>query len=227
MCGKFTQLVRWEDAAEFSGGLPVIADDEPSVFATPMRSAKIIRLGEDGSPELVPMRWGFCNPEAAAFKPDHMHARAETIDSRPTFAGAFAERRGILPVETFNEAEDLPGGKRRQWVIRPKDRKPIPIAVIWEDWEGPDGSFPCFVMVTVPPNELIARVTDRMPAILPREDWPVRLGETEASAQEIKALLRTFEDGGNWEMAEQQAAKKKADAPPKAKAKAKPQMDLF
>ena len=50
---------------------------------------------QDGRRELVPMRWGFSKPENPAFKPDHMHARAETIDARPTFAESFAERRGI------------------------------------------------------------------------------------------------------------------------------------
>ncbi len=48
------------------------------------------------------MRWGFSKARASDFKPDHMHARAETIDSRPTFSEAFAERRGILMVDTFN-----------------------------------------------------------------------------------------------------------------------------
>ena len=100
-----------------------------------------------------------------------MHARAETIDTRPTFAEAFAERRGLVLVETFNEGEALPNGKTEQWVIRPKDRKPIAIAVIWEEWAGDTGSEATFVMVTVPPNTLIGRITDRMPAILRQEDW--------------------------------------------------------
>jgi putative SOS response-associated peptidase YedK len=52
-------------------------------------------------------------------------------------------------------------------------------------------------MVTTPPNALIARITDRMPAILPREAWTAWLGETDASLLDVKALLRTFEDGGN------------------------------
>jgi len=67
-----------------------------------MRSAWVIRLDEGGKRESVRMRWGFSKARASDFKPDHMHARAETIDSRPTFSEAFAERRGILMVDTFN-----------------------------------------------------------------------------------------------------------------------------
>ena len=167
------------------------------------------------------MRWGFSKPENPSFKPDHMHARAETIDTRPTFSEAFADRRGIVLVETFNEGEALDNGKTQQWVIRPKDRKPIAIAVIWEEWVGDTGSEPTFVMVTVPPNPLIARITDRMPAILRQDDWGVWLGEVDAPLKDVKALLRTFDDEGAWEMAEQAPAKSAKTAKPK------PQGELF
>ena len=45
-------------------------------------------------------------------------------------------------------------------------------------------------------QRLIACITDRMPAILPRE-WQTWLGETDASLDDVKALLRTYCDGGN------------------------------
>lgn len=215
MCGKFTQVEWWTDIEGFSQPLDEIPDEAPVNFVTPMRVAKLIRLGEDGRPEIVAARWGFSKPENASFKPDHMHARAETIDTRPTFAEAFAERRGIVLVETFNEGEQLSSGKTQQWVIRPKDRKPIAIAVIWEEWAGDAGSEPTFVMVTVPPNALIGRITDRMPAILQQADWPVWLGETDASLAEAKALLKTFDDEGAWDMSQQvPASKAKKTSPP-------------
>jgi putative SOS response-associated peptidase YedK len=221
MCGKFTQMATWDEVVAFSQPLTAIPEGGPVTVSTPMRVAKVMRLGEDGERELAPMRWGFSKPENPSFKPDHMHARAETIDSRPTFAESFAERRGIVLVETFNEGEQLASGKTQQWVIHPKDRKPIAIAVIWEEWAGDAGSEPTFVMVTVPPNELIGRITDRMPAILRQEDWGTWLGEDDASLKDVKALLKTFDDEGNWEMAQQVA-------PSKAKAaKSKAQGDLF
>lgn len=178
MCGKFTQLVEWEDVFGFIDPRVVMPEDAPVRFATPMRMAEVIRLGEDGKREKLKMRWGFSKPGQASFKPDHTHARSETVDSRPTFTNAFVERRGILVVETFNEGEELPSGKTKQWVFSPKDR---------------------------------------MPAILREEDWAAWLGETDASLKDIKALLRTFDDAGNWNMTEQ--------AP--SKPKPKPQMDLF
>lgn len=221
MCGKFTQVEWWADIEAFTQPFAEIPEDAPVSVSTPMRLAKVIRLGEDGSREVVPMRWGFSKPENASFKPDHMHVRAETIDTRPTFADSFAERRGIVVVESFNEGEEQPNGKTKQWVIRAKDRKPIAIAVIWDEWAGDQASEPIFVMATTPPNPLIAGITDRMPAVLRLEDWAVWLGETDAALKDVKALLRVFDDEGAWEMSEQQSAKSAKAAKPK------PQMDLF
>ncbi len=62
-----------------------------------------------------------------------------------------------------------------------------------------------FIQVATPANALISRITDRMPAILQPEDWATWLGETDASPADVKAVLRTFEDGGNWTMTEQEA----------------------
>lgn len=221
MCGKFTQLVAWEDAFVFFSRLAEPTPDEaPVVFATPMRSARIIRLDEAGKRESVPMRWGFSKHGAAFFKPDHMHARSETVDRLPTFAESFAERRGILMVDTFNEGEQQPNGKTKQWVIRPKDHKPVALAVIWEEWEGDAGVVPCFIQLTVEANPLISRITDRMPAILHENDWRIWLGEDDAPLTDVKELLRTFDDEGAWDLSEQAPSKP-------AKSNAKPQMDLF
>lgn len=220
MCGKFTQMATWEEVVAFSRPLVAIPEGGAVTVSTPMRIAKIMRLDESGKREFVSMRWGFAKPGATVFKPDHMHARGETIDSKPRFCDAFGERRGVLLVETFNEGERLESGKTKQWVIRPQDRKPVAIAVIWEEWGEADP--PAFIQVTVPANLLISRITDRMPAILRQKDWPAWLGEEDAKLSEIKAVLKTFEDGGDWEMTEQSSSKPKAEKPKPPK-----QMDLF
>lgn len=222
MCGKFTQMASWKDVVAFSQPLVAIKEDGPVTVSTPMRIAKIVRLDEAGRRELVAMRWGFSKHGVAIFKPDFMHARGETVDSKPRFCDAFGERRGILLVETFNEGEKLESGKTKQWVVRPKDRKPLALAVIWEEWEGEGGAEElAFIQITVPANPLISNVTDRMPAILHQEDWPAWLGEVDAPLSQVKSLLRTFDDEGNWELREQSAAKAARAPPPKT------QMDLF
>jgi putative SOS response-associated peptidase YedK len=226
MCGKFTQLIAWAEGLDLSQPPGPMAAGAELRFATPMRMAGVIRTGEDGKREQVPMRWGFGDGRGGS-APKHMHARAETVDSKPRFCDAFAERRGVLLVESFNEGEELANGKTKQWVFSPKDRKPIPIAVIWEEAE--DG-VATFIQVTVPANVLVSGITDRMPAIVPFADWPVWLGEEDAKLADIKALLRTHDDEGDWEMVEQDVLRPKAGKPAKPEKPAPPkkeQMDLF
>lgn len=221
MCGKFTQLASWREVHAFSQPL-VVQGADALVVATPMRFANIIRLNAAGAREMVPMRWGFAGKDDPnPSRPKHMHARAETIDTRPTFARAFASGRGILMVHTFNEGEELPSGKTKQWVLTPNDGLPIAIAVICEEWVNGAERLDTFIQVTTPANALISRITDRMPAILPREAWGPWLGETDASPAELKALLNTYEDRDTWTMTEQVPSRRPKPTAPKR------QQDLF
>jgi putative SOS response-associated peptidase YedK len=225
MCGKFTQMASWQEVHSFSQPLTVDRSGSELVVSTPMRFAKILRLNAQGERELVPMRWGFAGKDdAAPARPKHMHARGETVDRLPTFASAFASARGILMVHTFNEGEELPNGKTKQWVITPRDGQPIAIAVICEQWTNGAEILQTFVQVTTPANALISHITDRMPAILPRNAWPMWLGEADASLVDVKALLQTFDDRGNWDMSEQVSPKAPRAAQPQ---KSKAQQDLF
>ena len=202
MCGKFTQLYSWQDIVAYSrflDGVKVVGDEV--VVSTPMRFASILRLNAAGDREMVQMRWGFAGKDDLnPSRPKHMHARAETIDTLRTFADAFVNRRGILMVQTFNEGEEV-GSRTKQWTIVPRDGKPIAIAVIGEPWTNGTESLETFVMVTTPANALIGKITDRMPAILPRETWATWLGETDGDA---KAVLQTFDDDGGWTMGPQE-----------------------
>lgn len=220
-------MYTWAEVHAFSTPItiPAKAADDAVFIVTPMRMASVLHLDEKGDRRTTQMRWGFAEAGAPnPARPKHMHARCETIDTRPTFADSFRHRRGILFVNTFNEGEELPNGKTKQWTITPKDGAPIAIAVIFEDWVNGDERLTTFIQVTTPANALIAPVTDRMPAILRPEQWAAWLGETEASLADIKALLQTFEDDGAWNIAPQGPPPKKSKAPPPPKTD---QGDLF
>jgi putative SOS response-associated peptidase YedK len=139
------------------------------------------------------MRWGLVPPgtkDPAAVRP-HIHARAESLDTKPTFRDAFFNRRGLIAVTTFNEGREITPTKTEQHVLTPRDGNPVIIAVIWERWSERQGSsLLSFAMVTVPPNSLVATITDRMPALVDDADWAKWLGEEPASAEELKSLLR-------------------------------------
>jgi putative SOS response-associated peptidase YedK len=220
MCGKFTQMLDWGTLASLTEMHAVFGG--PVETVTPMRFATVVRLNEDEIRETARMRWGFARMSAndPVSRPDHIHARAETIDSKPTFRESFERRRGLLIVKTFNEGEEITPRRTLQHIVAPLDGQPLAIAVIWERWvNAKDDELLTFVMVTTPANALIGRITDRMPAVVPEVHWPKWLGEEPATAEELKALLQPYD--GDWEM----TAQTKANTPPPKKPN--PQLDLF
>jgi len=200
MCGKFTAMASWRKVVRFSQPLEAARDDEIVTY----RVAGILPviLGDPGSGErrIVPMQWGFPHPREPR-RPQPIHARSETVDTTPAFAQAFREgQRGIVAMRTFNEGEDI-GSKTVQWTVEPGDGVVRGLAFIWRRFEIPGRDTPLLacVLCTVPASRLIGAITDRMPAVLDEADWPAWLGETAATPEAAKALLRTREDSG-WRM---------------------------
>ncbi len=218
MCGKITQPANWARLVRY--GEMILTARGTIETITPMRVADVIRLNGAGKRETARMRWGFvpANAPDPSVGTKFIHVRAETIEQKPTYREAFFQRRGLIVVDTFNEGEEITPTKTAQHVITPRDGKPIAIAVIWERWAARgEVSLLSFAQVTVPANKLIARITDRMPAIIAPENWAKWLGEEPARVDELKALLVPFE--GDWDM----EPAKKPPPPPKPSAQA----DLF
>jgi putative SOS response-associated peptidase YedK len=218
MCGKFVQMKDWEAMVELAE-LVLSTSHGLSETITPMRVASVIRVNADGKREVARMRWGFVPANAADqnIGTQFIHARAETIEEKPTYRDAFFNRRGLVIVRTFNEGKEITPTKTEQHVITPRDGKPLAIAVIWERWRKLP--LESFAMVTTAANALIGTITDRMPAVIAPEHWGRWLGEEPASVDELKAILKPYE--GDWDM--EAAARAKSPAPKKPSA----QQELF
>ena len=179
MCGKFTQKPGFANAVRIAEAILDGADET----ITPMRLASVIARDRGGVRRAVRMRWGLMRDRAEP----HIHARAETIDTKPTFRDCFLQRRGLVLATTFNEGEEVTPTKTQQYVITPEET--VAIAVIWDRWNA-EPPLLTFAMVTVEANPLIAAITDRMPALIEPEDWAKWLGEESATVEELKAMLK-------------------------------------
>ncbi|HXI85818.1 MAG TPA: SOS response-associated peptidase [Parvularculaceae bacterium] len=189
MCGKFTQMMSWRVAHDYSDFLKA---DGRAETVTPMRFADVLVLDETGARRMARMRWGFprANRKDASVGPGHIHARAETIDEKPAFREAFRHRRGLLVVRAFNVAQHLGQNRTEQYVVTPRDGKPLALAVLWRPWTDDEGrTILTFTMATTAPSTLIEPIAERMPVVIAPQDWGKWLGEDEASPEELKRLL--------------------------------------
>jgi putative SOS response-associated peptidase YedK len=120
------------------------------------------------------LRWGLI-PHWMKTRPEirPINARAETIGEKPMFSEAYARRRCIVPMDAFYERDS----RKKLHAFGMKDRKPFGVAGIWENWRNPDGDWErTFCIITVPANELVGAIHDRMPAIIPIEQHRHWLG---------------------------------------------------
>lgn len=224
MCGKFTQMASWREVYDFSRLFTARIDDEVRTY-TPMRAVPVVHLDGQGERIITPMIWGFTDRAPLARRvPKHMHARGETVHQLRTFTEGFHLRRGITFAKTFNEGKEFPltyeDGQRtgktwtQQWTLRHKEGRPAVLGVIFDAFDVGRGPECEFVQVTVPANQMISSITDRMPLLLDgEEDISVWLGESRASDEEVMALIRTREFSSDWEMGIEDPTKK----PPRPK----------
>lgn len=217
MCGKFTAMASWAEVVDFGEAFSATAregdNDRSSTFRVMNDLPVIVYDAAVGKRRVVPMRWGF--PKRGNWRaPDPIHARSESIDSKPTFAPAFlAGQRGIVLVKTFNEGRQAAPKVTEQHMIMLGDEPAGAIAFIFDEFsiaELKDRLRAC-VMVTVPANALIRTLStehaesDRMPAFLAKDDWAVWLGEGDGSPDQAKACLKTVE-GLRWTMSKEERA---------------------
>ncbi|MGC8513537.1 MAG: SOS response-associated peptidase [Acidimicrobiales bacterium] len=126
--------------------------------------------------ELTTLRWGLIPSWAkdASVGSKMINARAESLDSKPSFRVAFARRRCLIPADVFYEWR-RDGSERLAFAIARRDRRPMAFAGVWEVWRGPRGgsqeAIRSAAIVTTSANEVMSPIHDRMPVILEEDSW--------------------------------------------------------
>jgi putative SOS response-associated peptidase YedK len=154
----------------------------PRYNAAPSQELLVIRQNRrTGQRSLDLIKWGliphWCTDSKGGRRP--INAKAESISRLPTFREAYAQRRCIVPVDGFFEWRAIRGARGKQpYAIAMKDGSPFGLAGLWENWRDPKtGEWErTFAIITVPSNELVAQIHDRMPAILEPSSYDRWLG---------------------------------------------------
>ncbi|MDD1695981.1 MAG: SOS response-associated peptidase [Methanoregula sp.] len=140
---------------------------------------------------LVMMKWGLVSPWTQKIRNANssINARAETLNEKPSFANLLENRRCLVPASGFFEWKKE-GTKKIPFYINLPKSPLFAFAGLYNQWIDPDGQ-PIFTytIITVEPNQLIAKIHNRMPAILSRENEDRWLSKIPLSSEDLKEIL--------------------------------------
>ena len=196
MCGRYASFREAQSLAdEFA--VASIADDvrlmPPSWNVAPTHAVRMVvarpeRLA-DGSPgqierTLRSARWGLVPSWAKdpAIGATMINARAETVGTKPAFRRAFATRRALLPADGYYEwapPDPTSGSRTKQpYFIHAADGAALALAGLYEFWrdaakaqDDPTRWPVTAAIITTNAAGELARIHDRQPVILAREQW--------------------------------------------------------
>ncbi len=178
MCGRLVQALPPEMMRRLfrvTGG--DLFNTPPRWNGAPTDPLMIVRRDpETGQNSLDLVRWGLVPHFAKDLKGGAklINARCETVATMPAFRGAWAKRRRCLvPADGFYEWKKS-GKERFPFFVTMADPDEVmTLAGLWENWKNPETGewVRTFTILTTTPNDLIAPLHDRMPVIVPPEDW--------------------------------------------------------
>jgi len=197
MCGRYVLTVPGDLLAS-AFGLEEVPELAPRYNVAPSQVVPIVRRDESGRRELAFARWGLIPRWAkeAAIGNRLINARADGLADKPSFRDSFRRHRCLVPADGFYEWQKV-GARKQPWLLRLAGGVPFAFAGLWSAWTDPASgeALETFAIVTTEPNELAARVHDRMPVILPVDARAVWL-DPEAERQRLLDLLIAFPAAG-------------------------------
>ncbi len=157
----------------------------------------------DNQRKIDVVSWGLIAPwaqdGAAALRSQSqaINARSESVAEKPTFRSAFRKTRCLIPASGYYEwATELGSFKSKQPVyISRKDSQLLAFAGIFSSWVSPEGVVrKSAAIITCDAQGELAKIHNRMPVFLPRDDWDSWLNPDFTNQDKLKALIDKRED---------------------------------
>jgi putative SOS response-associated peptidase YedK len=195
MCGRFNLRTPASELAKIFA-LIRTAELRPRYNIAPTQPVAAIRQADDGR-ELALITWGLIpswadDPQIGSRM---INARAETVAAKPSFRSAFKRRRCLIPADGFYEWKQTGAGKgpKQPFHIGRQDGKPFAMAGLWERWaKGAGPAIESCTIITTDANSELRELHDRMPVIIPPDDYDQWLNPNEQEADALMPLLAPY-----------------------------------
>lgn len=167
---------------------------EPHFNIAPSQSVAVVReQPETHQRELALLRWGLIPfwADDPSIGNRMANARSETAATKPSFRRAFRSKRCLVVADGFYEWQKK-DGKKQPYYIRLKNGQPFGIAGLWERWDKEGTSIETCTILTTDANDLMMPIHDRMPVIIPPDQFDIWLDPAVHDEKVLSKMLRPF-----------------------------------
>lgn len=195
MCGRYvspreTEIERhWHIGRDNSNPFP------GRYNAAPAQQLPILRVDSEHGRYLALLRWGLVPSWAKdlSIGARMINARAETAAEKPAFRAAFRRRRCLVPMMGFYEWQKA-GARKLPHYVHLLNAELFGVAGLYEYWPGKDGADPIesYTIITTDANEMMAKIHNRMPVILPERDHDAWLDPKNDKTDGLQKLLKPY-----------------------------------
>lgn len=194
VCGRFVSTKKPQELADYFEADEVRGDELISYNVAPTENVWIVNE-HDGKRLIDNFVWGLI-PSWAKDKSigtRMINARAEDVTTKPAYKKAFESRRCLVPADGFYEWQRI-GTKKQPFYFSMKDGSEMAFAGLWEGWRDRDDPASTWVnsctIITTDANDLVAKIHDRMPVLLPMTAWEEWLDPNNHDVKALRKLLQ-------------------------------------
>ena len=191
MCGRYALSAT---AAELIEHFQLLACPEfsPRFNIAPQSSIPVIRQKPGAGRVGQLVKWGLIPSWAKdpGIGNKLNNARGETVAEKPAFRSSFAKHRCLIPANGFYEWKALAGRKQPYYIHPTTPGDIFAFAGLLAAWTPTDGeTVVSTCIITTGPNEIMAPIHDRMPAILQPGQFDAWLDPDNHDTAALKTML--------------------------------------
>jgi putative SOS response-associated peptidase YedK len=193
MCGRYTVTSPDKIKSRFRA-VNKLPELDPSWNVAPSQLVPTVMRSSPN--KITLMKWGLLFGKSSKF--GTINIRSETIKEKPFFKHFLLNKRCLIIADSFYEWGEVNlEGKNEKYPFNfyLKDRKLFGFAGIYNDFADAEGKpyYTCAIITTTP-NKKVARIHNRMPAILSEKNEDDWLEVENKDFETLFSLLKPYSD---------------------------------